>query len=121
MTEYIIYEDKILTKMNSITKENDQLIELFKTLWSDFQDSWEDNYWEIYNRLRNREGRKGLNSTAENSIEEDFEKLHLRKLTADEIYLDTLLNHIDDEIDNVEEIEIKKEDKRRGCMDCLLF
>jgi hypothetical protein len=126
MIEYIKYEDKILSNMNNQTleKQNDELLELFRTIWSDFQDNWNDNYWEVYNRLRSREERKRLNSTAEYSIEEDFEKLQMRKQTADKLYLDTLLNKIDDEIDNVEEIQImkeKKEDKRRGCMECLLF
>jgi hypothetical protein len=89
MIDYITYEDLILTHMNNviIKKENDQLVELFKTLWSEFQDKWEDELWDVYNKLRSRGDRKRLNSTAENSIEEDFEKLHLRKLTSDEVYL----------------------------------
>ena len=102
MTDYIAYEDKILTIMNKTTlgNDNEELVELFKTLWSDFQDSWEEDYWKVYNSLRSREDRKRLNSTTDDSIEEDFEKLHnKRKLTSDEVYLESLLNKIDDEID----------------------
>jgi hypothetical protein len=127
MTDYIIYEDKILNIMNTITlgKENDELVELFKTLWSEFQDSWEEDYWKVYNGLRNKEERKRLNSTADDSIEEDFERLNKRKFTADEVYLESLLGRIDDEIDQAEDVQIKSDykdsEKKRGCMECLIY
>ena len=130
MKQYIILEDKILTLMNNLfIEENstDPLIDLFKTLWNDYQDKWHEDYWPIYNKLRSFiEDGKRHNTTNDNTftIEEDFEKLANKKKNMDEEYLNSLLNNIDLEIDCIQEISInkeKKEEKKRGCMECLIF
>ena len=115
---------------NLFIEENssDPLIDLFKSLWNDYQDKWNDDYWPIYNKIRSLiEDGKRHNTTTDNTytIDEDFEKMESsKKRKMDELYLNSLLNNIDLEIDCIQEINInkeKKEEKKRGCIECLIF
>jgi hypothetical protein len=61
MTSYINYEDYILEKINEVINSSSQssnieeTIEEFNKYWKKYQDTWNKNYWNIYNRIRSNE------------------------------------------------------------------
>lgn len=64
MFEYTILEENILNifdKLNSIkiSKNQQKRIEIllgeFNIYWKDFQDEWEEEFWRIYGKIRNKD------------------------------------------------------------------
>jgi hypothetical protein len=135
MIDYITLEDQIITKLQDIEYSNkseyaaryEAITDDFKICWTDFQDDWDNDMWSVYNTIRNGEDIKHTN---DNSILEDFEKLKESRVSThndeDEVFITSLhLQKIDYEIDNIQNgnclLKERRDEKRRGCGDCLLF
>lgn len=159
MRYYIELEDKIislmeyLSQLQGINQEKmETLTNVFNKYWGEYQDSWSDKYWNIYNthrQIKDNEGNgKRLipdNDTGNvnNNLEEDlnlddisnnpFNTLKAAvqsktktgsSSTHDESMTMSYLCKIDEEMKEVQEISItkdKKEEKRRSCLDCVIF
>lgn len=156
MSEYIDLEDKILNLMQKLSQcpiENNQTMEeltnTFNKYWSDYQDTWSDDYWEVYNMFRHIDdkelffqmNKKAFNNSSQEENLEKMEETAEKKIkspvvkvkdkaktgsTHDESCNMTLvnLNKIDEEMEKVGNSSIfkeKKEEKRRTCLDCAIF
>lgn len=163
MTEYIDLEDKILKIMENLNhvpeisqEQMETLTTTFSKYWTDFQDEWSDENWEVYNMYRqikdkdinyhvNKISYTGNNSFAEESKDNkgiDFDNFNginrnspisqgqmkdKRGLSThdDSFNMTTVnLNKIDEEMKEVQEMSIvreKKEEKKRSCLDCIIF
>lgn len=127
----------------------------FSKYWGDYQDTWDTEYWDVYNRFRqiddkemfNNLNKKHLMATEASFIEGQTERMQDGKngekvlynsksnikdrgcspSTHDETANMTMvnLNKIDDEIDRMNEFSVckdkQKEEKKRGCLDCIVF
>jgi hypothetical protein len=142
MIDYIRLEDQIISMLETIeysdnsefTARYDSLTEQFKKYWTTFQDSWGDDLWMVYNDIRNNgEVTEKKVTTNDSSIQEDFEKLRESRVSThnndepndDDVFMNSLhLKKIDDEIEGIQDgqlVKDKKEEKKRGCGDCILF
>jgi hypothetical protein len=144
MIVYIQLEDKLISLFGAVQvsdSDNDKdgyyekLTEEFKKYWTDYQDTWSDEYWKIYNKHRDSNDNLNSLTTSESTIEEDFEKLKKQRRVANKIgseeqddvdlFMNSLfLKKIDDEIDKNQEnrlVKEKKDEKKRGCVDCIVF
>jgi hypothetical protein len=146
MYDYVQLEDKILNLMSTIIdtshdshiKLYEQLTDEFKLYWTTYQDGWSEEYWEVYNLHRSdldENTEKHIITTSESTIEGDFERLKSQsrnstkneenKENIEDIFMNSLqLKKIDDEIEKIQEpslIKEKKEEKKRGCVDCVIF
>lgn len=172
MSEYINLEDKIISLIETLSEDKEtlenaeisnqitELTSVFNKYWSEYQDTWSDEYWEVYNIFRQIDNKhttliknKQLNLNNTENTENDLsfinyeeekmqdckngEKVFLsptkknktKTSSVDRSTFNTSinLNKIDEELDKVEDDlldaneNINLIEKRRGCLECLIF
>jgi hypothetical protein len=156
MSEYINLEDKILSLIEFLSEEPinpgqiQELSNTFNQYWGEYQDTWNEEYWEVYNLFRqigNKQIFNNLNkklSITENEISflnDEIEKMQdckngekmirnpLKNRTRSTLDRSTFnssfnLNKIDEELDKVYESSIGNNiinEKKRGCLECVIF
>lgn len=151
--DYINLEDNILSTFAKIkTSENERIANLitqFNNYWNDYQDTWSEEYWQIfleyfrnhYEKLRkSRDKNLGFagvdNSNLDN--QSNFSKSNImrsntlnlinelksghKEESKDSRIIIIALSKIDEELKNGEEnTQIKDSDKKRGCIDCIVY
>ncbi len=140
--------DKIDSLHHSKEIDSEQMENLtttFNTYWGDYQNEWSDDYWEVYNTYRAVKDKNLVSNPIkkinifEDSFEENQEIMNIsmrqklmpgnpetrRSTSEDSMELTTVnINKIDEELKEIGEItsiKEKKEEKKRGCLDCIIF
>lgn len=123
------------------------LTDKFNDNWGDFQDTWNKESWDVYytyRGIKDKNLNNGLMKKGGNLFEDSFEDnneimnislsqkfqpnngMKTRGSSNDDTMNITTvnINKIDEELKEVGEMSIcreKKEEKKRGCLDCVIF
>jgi hypothetical protein len=147
LEDKILEKFDVISNMKEVdSKQMTELTEKFNEYWGDFQDTWDKESWDVYytyrgikdKNLGNGQMKKG--NLFEDSFDENDEIMNIsfgqkfspvndfktRGSTNDDTMNMTMvnINKIDEELKEVGEMSIcreKKEEKKRGCLDCLIF
>jgi hypothetical protein len=149
LEDKILEKFDLISNMKDVdSNQMNQLTDKFNENWGDFQDTWEKESWDVYytyrgikdKNLNNGQMKKG-GHLFEDSFEDNDEimnislgqkfqpKEHIKtrggSSNEDTMNVTTVnINKIDEELKEVGEMSIcreKKEEKKRGCLDCVIF
>jgi len=131
--KYILLEDKILAQLdifkgnNSTSESLCFLVQEFSQIWNEYQDTWSEDQWEIYDKLREMLENKDeffpikknpsfQSNASENSTE-----------NSNNLCSEALMNTLDKIDDEIQQVKVEQKSdtedkiKTRSCNPCSIF